>query len=184
MFSNILLMLTSIGLIFSQGSEVEKPCDGSLEISFRLNSAATDEVVPSYQTVVWLETPDGVYVRSLLVSEYISYGGFLQPEICPSWHTVADWETNYETEMDAVTAATPGLDETVLTFSCQKEKFKPGLYKYNVQTHIVQDFNILYTGEIRIGGEENENVADVAYSPSKHVGAERVLDNVRARYYR
>ena len=183
MFSNILLIVTSIGLLLSLGSEGEEPCKGSLEISFRLNSADTDEVIPTYQTVVWLETPNGVYVRSLLVSEYMSYGGFMQPEVCPRWHTVADWETNYETEMDAVTAATPGLDETVLTFSCEQEQFKPGLYKYNVQTHIVEDFNILFTGEIRIGGEENENLADAAYSPSKYAGAERVLDNVKARYY-
>ena len=183
MFSAVLLLLTSIVLPLPPSFAGEQPCGGTLEISFRLNSADTDEVVPSYQTVVWLETPEGEYVRSLLVSEYMSYGGFLLPEVCSRWHQVSDWETNYEHEMDAVTSATPGLEETVLTFGCDKEKFEPGLYRYNVQTHIMEDYNILYTGEIRIGGEENENVADAIYSPSQYAGAEKVLESVRARYF-
>ena len=183
MFANLLLILASVGLLILSGPGEKQPCNGSLEISFRLNSSDTDEVVPSYQTVVWLETPDGEYVRSLLVSEYMSYGGFMEPEICPRWHKLSDWETNYEHEMDAVTAATPGLEETVLTFCSEKEGIEPGLYRYHVQTHIMEDFNILYSGEIRIGGEENENVADATYEPAEYAGANKVLDNVKARYY-
>ena len=107
----------------------------------------------------------------------------MEPELCPRWHEVSDWEVNYEEEMDAVTAATPGLDKTVLSFDCGKEKIMPGVYKYCVQTHIVEDYNILFSGEIRIGGDENENVAEGTFTPSENPDANKVLAEVKARYF-
>jgi len=183
MFRRILLSLGCLVLLLPYGPMAEEAASGFLELTLHLNPADTEEFAPSYQTVAWLEMPEGEYVRSLLVSEYMSYGGFMDPDLCPNWHKVSDWEVNYETEMDAVTAATPGLDETVLTFNCEKEKLSPGVYKYLVQTHIVENYNILYSGEIRIGGDENESVAEVTFSPSEYPGANRVLAGVQARYY-
>jgi hypothetical protein len=183
MLKRLLTSLICVGLLLSYGLLAEEPAEGFFEISFQLNPADTEEFAPSYQTVAWLETLEGKYVRSLLVSEYMSYGGFMEPELCPRWHEVSDWEVNYEEEMDAVTAATPGLDETVLTFDCREETLIPGVYKYCVQTHIVEDYNILYTGEIRIGGDENENVAEVTFTPSENPDANKVLTEVKARYY-
>jgi hypothetical protein len=179
----ILPALVCLVFLLPQSSKAEEPADGFLEVSFYLNPTSTEEFAASYQTVVWLETPDCEYVRSLLVSEYMAYGGFMEPELCPRWHEISNWEVNYETEMDAVTAATPGLERTVLTFDCAKEKIMPGKYKYCVQTHIVEDYNILYCGEIRIGGEENENVAEVTYTPSENPDANQVLVEVEARYH-
>jgi hypothetical protein len=183
MFVQFLLSLIGLGFLFPSSPVAEEASSGFLEITFQLNPAATDEFVPSYQTVVWLETLEGDYVRSLLVSEYMSYGGFMLPEVCSRWHNVSNWEENYEQEMDAVTAATPKVERSVLTFDCEKEELAQGSYRYCVQTHIVEDYNILFTGEIRIGGEENESMADVTFTPSEHPDATTVLEQVTARFY-
>lgn len=183
MFVHFLLSIIGFGFLLPQIAGAEEPARGFLEISFQLNPAETEEFVPSYQTVIWIETPEGEYIRSLFVSEYMSYGGFMLPEVCPRWHRVSNWEENYEHEMDAVTSATPKLGRSMLTFDCGKEKLKPGVYHYCVQTHIAEDYNILFSGVIHIGGEENENVADVTFSPSEHPDANKVLEQVKARFY-
>jgi len=178
-----LLILSCVSLLIPSAPRAESPAEGQLEITLHLNPADTDAFQPSYQTVIWLETLEGDYVRSLFVSEYMSYGGFMLPEVCPRWHAKSNWEQNYEEEMDAVTSATPGLNETVLTFDCAKLEISPGVYRYCVQTHIVEDYNILYSGEIRIGGEENASAAEVTYTPSEHPDALKVLTAVSAKYY-
>jgi hypothetical protein len=183
MLKRPLVVLVSLGLLFSYGLLAEGQEGGYLEITFQLNPADTDEFAPSYQTVIWLETLEGEYVRSLLVSEYMSYGGFMLPEVCPRWHAVSNWEENYEHEMDAVTAATPKVEESVLTFDAGKEALAPGEYRYCVQTHIVEDYNILFSGQIRIGGEANESTAEPSFSPSEHPEANKVLERVTARFY-
>lgn len=183
MHLGVILSFVWVGLLLPYGPPVTSPASGTLEITFELNPADTEEFAPSYQTVVWLETAEGEYLRSLLVSEYISYGGFLVPEVCPRWNGVSNWEQNYEHEMDAVTAATPRVEKNVLRLDCGKEKLVPGFYRYHVQTHIVEDYNILFSGDIRIGGEEDENVAEASFSPRRHPGADKVLDQVKARFY-
>ena len=183
MLKRISILLIFSVLLLSFGLFAEEPAAGHLEITFRLNPADTEEFAPSHQTVVWLETPEGRYVRSLFVSEYMSYGGFMLPEVCPRWHGVSNWEKNYEHEMDSVTAATPKVEKSVLTIDCGKANLKPGVYRYCVQTHIVEDYNILFIGEIRVGGDENENVAEATFSPSQHPDAGSVLDQVTARFY-
>ena len=47
---------------------------------------------PSYQTTIWLEDDNGKLLKILFVSDYLSYGGFVHPMICPTWAKQADWE--------------------------------------------------------------------------------------------
>ena len=157
--------------------------EGILEIRFNLNPSANQDIEPSYQTVIWLEDEHGRYVKSLLVSEYLSYGGYTKPEICPDWSRTAQWDRITEKELDAVTSATPPVEANVMAFDCRKKNLRAGVYRYCVQTHIVEQDNILYTGMIEIGGKDNENIAEADPAPRRHAQVGAVLSSVKAFYH-
>ena len=155
---------------------------GLLSIFYQLNE--TPGVAPSYQTVIWLEDAGGNYLKSLLVSEYLSYGGHNKPDICPTWSRSANWGNLTKSQFDAVTAATPDLGQNTVIIDCQEQNLSPGVYFYSVQTHVIEDYNILYRGRITIGKGDTENIAEVTYIPGKRPGTEHCLSNVKARYCR
>lgn len=164
------------------GPNPNEPLEGYLEIRFRLNESKDPE--PSYQTVIWLEKENGEYMKSLLVSEYLAYGGYEKPEICSDWSRAADWGNVPEALFDAVTGATPPVEENTLRVDCKKEGILPGVYRYCVQTHVVEAYNILYQGRIEIGGSESESRAKAFHSSDGYPGARNVLSDVGARYFR
>lgn len=153
---------------------------GELVISFRLDTVEGFD--PSYQTVVWLEDASGAYLRSLLVSEYLAFGGYTHEEICPRWNSAADWENASPATFDAVTAATPRPGASRVTIDCAVEELTPGIYYYCVQTHIVEEYNILWRGMITVGGGETGNIALPSWSPIRHDRAGGILRDVSARY--
>ena len=80
-----------IAISFALMMMCSKPKIGFLEITYELNEIT--EMEPSYQIAVWLEDENHAYVRSLFVSEYLSYGGYNLKEICSDWNKKVDWET-------------------------------------------------------------------------------------------
>lgn len=157
---------------------------GCLEISFTL-VGANDlglEFEPSYQTVVWLEDEAGRIVRNLLVSEYLAYGGYEEPEICPRWSRSSDWGNVSEALFDSVTRATPPVGVNTVVVDCAAEKLAAGVYHYCVQTHIMEEENILFRGRIEIGRTASESRAEVSRSPDHHQAAQNLLANVAATY--
>ncbi len=153
---------------------------GVLAISFTFKESVA--VIPSYQTAVWLEDQAGAFVASLFVTDYLAYGGFNLPAICSDWVRVSDWKNAGAAEFDAVTGATPPLGATTLTFDCATRGIRAGRYRYCIQTHVVEGYNIRYSGEIEIGGRANEGAGRVSYSPRAHEAARDILCDVRAVY--
>jgi hypothetical protein len=153
---------------------------GTIEISFLFNNA--EGVVPSYQIAIWLEYESGEYVKTLFVSEYLSGGGYDHGDVCPDWAKLAHWEKAQESEFDAATRPTPPIGARTLKFECEKRGIAPGAYRYCVQAHIVEKYNILYRGKITIGQGASETAGEVFYSPGKHPLAADILYDVRARY--
>ena len=64
---------------------------GIIQIQFTFHEATAD-LVPSYQTSIWLEDGQNNYMKTLFLSEYLSYGGYNDSTICPAWNSVADWD--------------------------------------------------------------------------------------------
>ncbi len=157
-----------------------EPASGTLEISFLFNKA--EGIVPSYQIAVWLETETGEYVKTLFVSDYLSGGGFGLGDVCPDWVRQAHWEKAEESEFDAVTHPTPPMGARTLKFDCLKRGIAPGAYRFCVQAHIVEKYNILYRGTIVVGEHAAESAGEPFYSPGKHPLAADILSDVRARY--
>jgi hypothetical protein len=154
---------------------------GSLEIQFNFNKPAGN-MEPSYQIAIWLEDLNGLYIKSLLVSEYLSYGGYNDSTICPMWRKKADWDNVSDEEFNAVTQATPDVSFNSIQINCKEFEIVPGKYKYLVQAHIQERYNIAYTGEIELGQNPAEHSANVAYYPERHPDAGEVLSDVLVKY--
>ncbi len=173
----VLLTILTGCCIFGLAAE---PADGTLQISYAFSTAQGLE--PSYQIAIWLEKEDGQFVRSLFISEYLAYGGFNDPTICPEWTKIAGWDKATEAEYDAVSKPTPPIGSHTLKIDCKARGIVPGTYVYCVEVHIVENFNILYKGKIAIGGTAAEDTAVASYIPRKHESAGDVISGVSAKY--
>ena len=180
MQNKIFTLFIIVLFIAGCNSEVFKSKKRSLNISYHVNKK--DSIQPSYQVAIWLESPDGAYVKTLFVSEYLSYGGFFIPTICPEWSVKACWDKVTKEEFDAATGATPLVGDRSFEFNCFEKQIPVGKYKYMIEVHIIEDFNELYTGEIEIGDEEDESEARVTYLPEKQPEASDILTQVKVKY--
>jgi hypothetical protein len=151
-----------------------------LDVSFQLTEM---EGYPrSDQLVIWLEKPDGTFVKTLFVSEYLSYGGYNHPEICPDWTSKTNWEEASQEEFDAVTTATPSIGLINLQLKCTSEVVPKGEYIIFMEIHLTADYNELYSGPVRVSGRKYHNQLLVSYKPEKYPKAtHEVLADVKIK---
>ncbi len=183
MLKSSLSKLVFLTIFLTSGSVVAvaaDPVEGTLQISYAFSTAQGLE--PSYQIAIWLEKEDGQFVKSLFISEYLAYGGFSDPTICPEWSKIAGWDKATQAEYDAVSKPTPPIGSNTLKVDCKARGIAPGTYVYCVEVHIVESFNILYKGKIAIGEAAAEDTAVATYVPSKHESAGNVIHSVSAKY--
>ena len=153
--------------------------DGHLVFTFSLNKMG--ETKPSYQTVIWLENQsDSIY--TLLVSEWLCYSGFDDRRVCPDWLSRSNWGDKTLEEMDAVSAATPLIQPNTYTFSTRAARLLPGTYRYYIQTHIENDFNILADGVLTVGTEPSESYAAYTWNPDSNDFTQPALADVAVKY--
>ena len=149
---------------------------GTLQINFQFNKAEGD-IEPSYQTAIWLEDIEGHYVKTLFLSEYLSYGGYNDSTICPAWNSQSDWDNAPMEAYDAVTRATPPLGEHLYQFGLDSLDLTPGDYFCNIQVHLIEDYNILFKNKLDIS-TCGETTSDAIFEPGAYSGAEMVLAQV------
>jgi len=178
--SQAFCFLVSFALVLSCSGD--KTVRGELEIAFELMKLGAD-IQPSYQTVIWLEDQGGDSVYTLLVTEYLSYGGYNDSTICSSWSEKVDWDEVTDELFDAVTRATPRTGENRLSFTLDLHGMAPGIYRYQVQTHVIEGDNVLYSGEIELGSDESESTAQLVRVPVSYEVTPSVLNNVAAFYH-
>ncbi|MBN1995907.1 hypothetical protein JW935_00045 [candidate division KSB1 bacterium] len=156
-----------------------------IQISFQLEGVAPDlNLVPSRQTAVWLENMDNNELTTLYVSEYLSYGGYNDSTICSLWSKKADWEKTPSELFDLVTAATPAVDSVkTISVNCKERNIPAGRYRYNVQVHIIENYNILAQGEFMVGKDNIANVAEISYLPKLYPGTKDILVDVQMKYF-
>jgi hypothetical protein len=138
----------------------------TLTISFHMQEG--EGFVPSQQTVIWLEKPDGSFVKTLFVSEYTAYGGYLIPGICPEWVTRANWQHVGQEEFDAVTGSTPQVGKVKMEFKLSDNQIPEGEYNLLVETHLAENYNMLWKGRIRFPGKCRTTMDDLKYIPEKY----------------
>lgn len=163
------------------GADKSKFVNGVLHVNFQISGPKSD-VQPSYQTAVWIEDVQGNLLKTLFVSEYLSYGGYNDSTICPQWSSRANWDAAPEEEYDARTQATPSVGEHDLTFDLSGENVLPGPYFVNIQVHLLEDYNIACSAKMMFGSEAAASAAPVTFSPRQYPGTEIVLSHVRIEF--
>lgn len=161
LFIRITFVVLIIFLTGSAGSKKRK-----FEILFHLNDIQS--FVPSNQMAVWLESTDSTFIKTLFLSEYLSYGGYNIPEICNDWSSKARWEEATKEEFDAVTAATPAIGDVNLKIECPATMVPEGKYFIYIEVHLVNEYNELYTGELTISGKKSVASLQVKHIPVKY----------------
>lgn len=175
------LIILGLALLCMHCSEdANKPAKGMLEFSYEFTKPADFE--PSYQLAIWLEKENGKYYKTLLVTDYLSYGGYNDSTICPAWSQNSDWDHALPEIFDAVTKATPPVGQNRLQIDCQKFQILPGVYQYKLQVHLVDTYNILAIGKINIGKKGNENTAQLLHEPNQHAKGANTIQNVIVKY--
>jgi hypothetical protein len=169
-------------LLGASGSPGAELVTGTLEIRYHLAPASAEDLQPSYQTTIWLEDAEGKLVRSLLVSEWLAWSGHNSKIVCPTWLAVADWENTPEEMFDAVTRPTPRLGDGALEVDLAPLGLTPGRYRYGVETHIVEGYNIVFSGEIELGKGSAANRAERRFVPEPYPEGEEILTGVEARF--
>jgi hypothetical protein len=152
----VIILLTGFG-----GAKNRK-----FDISFNLNDIQS--FVPSNQIAIWLETADSSYVRTLFLSEYLSYGGYNIREICYDWSSKTKWDEVSKEEFDAVTSATPGVGDVKLKLQCPASLVPEGKYLIFIEVHLADEYNELYSGELTISGKKSATNLSVIYKPGRY----------------
>lgn len=152
----VIILLTGFG-----GAKSRK-----FDIRFNLNDIQS--FVPSTQIAIWLETADSNYVRTLYLTEYLSYGGYNIPEICNGWSSKTKWDEVTKEEFDAVTSATPRVGDVKLKLECPASLVPEGKYRIFIEVHLVDEYNELYSGDLTISGKKSAIVLQVMYKPEKY----------------
>ena len=136
------------------------------DITFQLNNIQS--FVPSTQIAIWLEREDSSMVKTLFLSEYLSYGGYNIPSICREWSSETNWNEVTKEEFDAVTSATPGVGTVKLKLKSTADLIPDGKYRIFIEVHLADEYNELYSSEIIFTGKKVEYILKVSYIPGRY----------------
>lgn len=166
-----LLTLLTVGFfaLLISGCNLLASRDKIMNVSFQMNER--EDYPRSDQLVIWLQKPDGTFVKTLFVSEYLAYGGYNDPDICPDWSSNNNWEEVSEEEFDALTGATPAIGPVQMNMSLTGEQVPKGDYIVFVEVHLTADYNELYSGKIKVSGKASESLLEASYRPEKYPAA-------------
>lgn len=186
---NVLCIAVPLGLLFAgfpaaaRVSRLPQPAPanaGTLVVRFFYE--APRAVHPTYHTAIWLEDKAGRLVRTLYVSQELSDREYKLGTVCPDWVKRAKWDEAPAEEVAAVTAPTPVVGESELTFDLAKLGVAPGTYGFRFQMHVEEDFNVLYRGEVRVGGPSGDVALETVTGPGKPSTTDQFIRDVTVRY--
>jgi hypothetical protein len=164
----------SLGATAAQGDA------GVLEVKFFFNTPSNVE--PTYHTAIWLEDTNGKMAKTLYVSQELSDTQYKVGDACPDWVNKAQWEKAPKTEVAAVTAPTPSVGMGELRFDLATLGIAPGTYGFRFQVHVTDQYNVLYRGQVTVGGPGGEVKLETAFGPGKLDSTEQFVRDVEVRY--
>lgn len=153
---------------------------GTLDVRFFFNTPASVE--PTYHTAIWLEDTSGKMVKTLYVSQELSDTQYKVGDYCPDWVNKAHWEKAPKTEVAAVTAPTPSVGAAELSFDLAALGIAPGTYGFRFQVHVTEQYNVLYRGEVTVGGPGSDVKLETAFGPGRLDSTEQFVRDVEVRY--
>jgi hypothetical protein len=176
-FLAALLACAAVAEPAAAGAQVQ----GTVTISYDLHRIPT---IASNQLAVWIEDADGRLVKTLFVTRFTGKGGYeRRPDCLPLWRKTAGLDGPPTAEVDAVTAATQQPGRHSLVWDCTDNAGRPvvpGKYVYKLEGSIYWTKEVLWTGEITLGGASASSRAAASYLPPEAKGSEEPLAGVTA----
>lgn len=150
---------------------------GKLEVRFEYLSPGTED--PTYHTAIWLEDEAGKLIQTLYVSNELSATVHKLGTVCPDWVKQAGWTKASKSLIDAVTGPTPNVGSGSMTFDLGELGIAPGNYRFRMQVHIIEQYNILFQGMLTVGNSGQDVKIESLYQPKKpDIGTDVVKDVV------
>ena len=153
---------------------------GTLDVRFFYDAPSTVE--PTYHTAIWLEDANGKIVRTLYVSQELSDTGYKLRRACPDWVKQANWSAAPKSDVAAVTAPTPNVGVSEMTFDLTKLGVAPGTYGFRFQVHISEQYNVLHRGQFSAGGPDLAVTLETVYGPGKLESTDQFVRDVEVWY--
>jgi len=154
---------------------------GTLAVDF--NYMPPGEAYPTYDTAIWLEDKSGKLVETLFVSEVLSDVEYKSGDICPDWTTKADWGNKEGPIVDAVTRPTPLIGGESHAFDLGALGVAPGIYEFRFEVHFVDEYNVLFRGELSVDETAGAVNLERVYVPKEREGNQAVVDSIRVHYF-
>lgn len=145
-------------------TEAPKYIKGEVVISFDFVKQSGSA---SNQFAVWVEDMSGNYIKTLYVSEWAARGGYQKrPDAIAFWVSRVNRASMPETEVDAVSGATPATGPQSYTWDLTDRNGKPvpaGEYMFLVEGTLRWKNFAIYSGIITISDVSDTIVADRGY---------------------
>jgi hypothetical protein len=157
---------------------------GTVVVTFAVTRA---HAVASDQWAVWIEDEKGAFIRTLFVTNFVGRraGWKIRPQTTPTWVKVADVKNTPQSEIDAVSGATPRDGTVSMTWDLRGRDGKvvpAGTYRYRVEGNISWGNTVLWTGTIRVGEGRDSTRATAEYSPAGARTLGKLITAVNAVY--
>jgi hypothetical protein len=81
-----------------------------------------------------------------------------------------------------VTAPTPTVGSGEFAFDLAKLGVAPGVYGFRLQMHVEGDYNVLYRGQVTVGGPPARVVLETMTGPGKPSTPDQFIKDVEVHY--
>ncbi len=154
-----------------------------LTVQLTFNRAST---MASNQYAVWIENADGELVKTLYVSTFTGNGGFARrAESLPTWVSKANPAEMDESEIDAITSATPQNGVQTHTWDGTDEngaQVSAGEYRVYVEGTLYWTSSVLYSGSFEWGGDSENIELTPTYTEAENEANKDMITQVSAQY--
>ncbi len=161
--TSLILALALAALIFSGCGAPAATTGESVTVTFDFQK---QDGYATNQFAVWVEDENGAFVKTLFATRFTAEGGYVErPASLPIWVERAD-AANAK-DLDAVTGATPNSGSLSYVWDLTDEsgaRVADGTYRFFVEGTLRYENQVLYSGEIAIGGAAASAEATAAYT--------------------
>lgn len=163
-------VVATVFLVFLSATVVRAQAPGAagrVTITYTLTRMSR---IASNQYAIWIEDEKGEFLRTLFVTDFTGRraGWKRRPQVIPTWIRAADVKNAPQSDVDAVSGATPGNGTLAVTWDLKDrsgQAVAPGTYRYLIEGNISWENTVLWTGTIRVGGGCESSQASAAYTP-------------------
>lgn len=142
---------------------------GELNISFDFKHGG----IASSQFAIWLEDEGGKLVKTIFVTSFTATRGYsFRPDALPIWVSKAKPGAMQDSEVDAVSGATPQNGSLTYSWDGTNDKgvkVESGKYNFFIEGTLYWSSRVLFSGTVDWGGANQQNipVKSQLFSPSE-----------------